>query len=233
VSSLVSAGAAGLAAGLGIAVPLGAVGVLLVSEGMARGWRPGVAAACGVATVDLVYASAATAAGAAVASALAGRETAVRLVAATVLAVVAVRGLLAARAPSGVTSSGVTTGGVTTGGVTTGGVTTGGEDDHRPGALRSYWRFVAVTAVNPLTALYFVALAVALGDRIAGTAAAAAFVLGVGIGSLAWQLVLAGMGAGAGSLFGPRGRRWTALVGNGWVLVLAVAVALGPAVARS
>jgi len=218
VSSLVSVAAAGLAAGLGIAVPLGAVGVLLVSEGMARGWRSGVAAAGGVATVDLGYAAVATAAGAAVASALAGRETAVRLVAAAVLAVVAVRGLLAARSPS-------RTGHASAPAVAS---PVSGRDELRPGAVRSYWRFVAVTAVNPLTALYFVALAAALGDRISGTAAATAFVLGVGVASLAWQLVLAATGAGAGSLIGVRGRRWTALAGNGFVLVLAVAVALGP-----
>jgi len=220
VSSLISVGAAGVAAGLGIAVPLGAVGVLLVSEGMARGWRSGAAAACGVASVDLVYAAVATVAGTAVASALARRESAVRLVAAAVLAVVAVRGLLAARAsarPSG--DSGARAEGT---------ASTGRSDGWSP--RRSYVRFVAVTAVNPLTALYFVALAAALGSRIAGRASAAAFVLGVGAGSLAWQLVLAGMGAGAGSVIGPRGRRWTALAGNGCVLVLAAAVAAGPAV---
>ena len=43
---------AGALAGLGVALPLGAVGVLIVQEGIAGGWRPASAAATGVALVD-------------------------------------------------------------------------------------------------------------------------------------------------------------------------------------
>jgi arginine exporter protein ArgO len=76
---------AGLLAGLGVAVPLGAVGVLLVQEGVTRGWRPAAAGATGVALVDGAYALVAVVAGTAISSALAGRERAIQVVGAVVL----------------------------------------------------------------------------------------------------------------------------------------------------
>ncbi|WHM38869.1 hypothetical protein [Streptomyces sp. BPTC-684] len=90
---------AGAAAGLGVAMPVGAVGVLLVQEGM-RDRRGAVAAASAVAVVDLAYAAAATALGPWVASTLSGVEAWVRLVAAAVLAGIAGRGLWGSRGPA-------------------------------------------------------------------------------------------------------------------------------------
>ena len=43
---------AGALAGLGVALPLGAIGVLIVQEGITGGWRPASAAGTGVALVD-------------------------------------------------------------------------------------------------------------------------------------------------------------------------------------
>lgn len=83
---------AGAAAGLGVAVPVGAVGVLLIQEGM-RERRGAMAAAAAVATVDLAYAALATALGPLVAEALSGVGAWVRLVSALVLAGIAARGL--------------------------------------------------------------------------------------------------------------------------------------------
>src|SRR5829696_3311597 len=75
---------AGLLAGWGVAIPLGAIGVMIVDLGMRGGLRPAAAAA----------------AGAAVAGALAEHERALRLVAAAVLVAVAAIGLrMALRAP--------------------------------------------------------------------------------------------------------------------------------------
>ena len=128
---------AGAAAGLGVAMPLGAVGVLLIQQGM-RERRGAVAAAAAVAVVDCAYAAVATALGPLVASALSGVEVWVRLVSATVLAVIAVRGLLASRRPGpAVASEGEGTG---------------------TGAVRTFTRFAAITLINPTTALYFAAL---------------------------------------------------------------------------
>ncbi|MFK0191979.1 hypothetical protein [Kitasatospora sp. NPDC090308] len=96
---------AGALAGLGVALPLGAIGVLLLQEGR-RGWAPAAGAATAVATVDGAYAAAAVLAGPQVATLLTGHETAVRAASALLLAAIAAHGLLglrrsAATAPAG------------------------------------------------------------------------------------------------------------------------------------
>src|SRR4051812_35110792 len=58
---------AGLIAGWGVAIPLGAIGVLVVDLGMRSGFGAAGAAAAAVATADLLYAGVAAVAGAAVA----------------------------------------------------------------------------------------------------------------------------------------------------------------------
>jgi threonine/homoserine/homoserine lactone efflux protein len=203
MNGAVGALGAGALAGLGVALPLGAVGVLIVQEGLTGGWRPASAAATGVALVDGAYAVAAVAAGAAVATALTGLERTVQLVGAAVLLAVAVRGLLALRTPPRTT----------------------------PGApapgVRVLRRFVALTAVNPMTAVYFVVLTTGLGDVVAGPASRAAFAVGVLLASLAWQLTL----AGAASLAGARLPSWlrvaTSVAGHLLVVGYAVRLALG------
>ena len=65
---------AGLAAGLGIALPLGAIGVLILREGVERGIRMAAVAAFAVATVDFAYALVAVVVGERVAQALAEIE---------------------------------------------------------------------------------------------------------------------------------------------------------------
>ena len=90
---------AGVAAGLAVAVPLGAVGALVLDTGLRHGTRPALAAGLGVATMDGVYAAAAALAGASVAAALAPAQGAIRLVAASVLAVVALALLRGALRP--------------------------------------------------------------------------------------------------------------------------------------
>jgi arginine exporter protein ArgO len=195
---------AGLLAGLGVAVPLGAVGVLLVQEGVTRGWRPAAAGATGVALVDGAYALVAVVAGTAISSALAGRERAIQVVGAVVLLAVVVRGLV--------------------------GLRRGEADDAaqiEPPTAQVLRRFVALTAVNPLTAVYFVALTAGLGSRVTGPAAGVAFVAGVFLASWAWQLVLATAGAWGGSRMPGWARTATSLVGYAVVTGYAVHLALG------
>src|SRR3954449_1306521 len=192
---------AGALAGLGVALPLGAIGVLIVQEGITGGWRPAFAAGTGVALVDGAYAALAVAAGAAVTGVLAGRERAVQLVGAVVLVAVAVHGLLALRRPL------------------------------QPAApvphYRVLRRFVALTAINPTTAVYFVVLTTGLGHVVSGTAAGAAFAVGVLLASCAWQLTLAGAAALAGSRL-PRGLRLvTSVAGYALVAGYGVRLALG------
>ncbi|RKE17676.1 LysE type translocator [Streptomyces sp. TLI_171] len=187
-------------AGLGVAVPLGAVGVLLLQEGR-RGWAPAAGGATAVAAVDGAYAAVAVLAGPQVAALLSGHESAVRAVSALLLGAIAVHGLLGLRRS----------------------VETA-EGPSARGAGRSFVRFALLTAVNPTTALYFTALIAARGTT--AHAGATAFVTGVFLASLAWQHLLAAAGAFAGARLGPRLRRATYAAGYGLVALLAVRLAL-------
>jgi arginine exporter protein ArgO len=190
--------AAGALAGLGVALPLGAIGVLLVQEGITGGWRPAAAAGTGVALVDGGYAAIAVVAGTAVTRALEGRERAVQVVGAAVLVAVAARGLARLRRPP----------------------------DAVPPvpSARVLRRFVALTAVNPMTAVYFVVLTAGLGHAVSGGLAGAAFAAGVLLASCAWQLTLAGAAALAGARL-PAGLRVVTSVA-GYLLVLGYAARL-------
>lgn len=203
----VGAFVAGVVAGFAIALPLGPIAVLLVTEGIHHGHRRAAAAALGVASVDLVYSTLAIIAGSAVASAFAGREQAVGLVAAGILLVIGIRGLVLAlrQSPNAEVS----------------------EAPRSGGHHGTYWRFVALTALNPPTALYFVALAATLAPRIGSGIALVLFPIGVFAGSAAWQLALAFGGSALGSRLGPGLRRGTAIVGNAVVIALAVVLAIG------
>jgi threonine/homoserine/homoserine lactone efflux protein len=204
---------AGLLAGWGVAIPLGAIGVMIVDLGMRSGFRPAAAAAAGVATADLLYAAAAAAVGAAAAAALAPHEHALRLVAAAVLATVGLLGLrmaVAARREATRTADPATP----------------------PAASRTpagavFLRFVALTTINPLTVAYFAALIAGL-PAIASSSPAAkvVFVAAAGVASLSWQLVLAATGAALHHRLPPSARLYTALAGNAIVLGLALRMAL-------
>ena len=98
-------------------------------------------------------------------------------------------------------------------------------DGVRPGAVLA--RFVALTAINPLTAIYFVVLAAGLGRTLQGVAAGTAFVLGVLAASLAWQLVLASIGSLAGTRLPDWARTATGVAGYLTVLGYAVRLAVG------
>jgi threonine/homoserine/homoserine lactone efflux protein len=193
----------GLLAGWAVAIPLGAIGVMVVDTGMRGGLRPGAAAAAGVATADLLYAALAALAGAAVARVLAPHQHALSLAAAAVLAAVAVIGLRAARrAPRAAASADLPRG-------------------------RLYVRFLGLTSINPATVTYFAALIAGLPAVASAPAEAkVAFVAAVGLASLSWQLVLAGAGAVLHRRLPPSARLYTALGGNALVLVLAIRMAL-------
>lgn len=151
---------AGALAGLGVALPLGAIGVLIVREGVERGPRPAIAAALAVACIDLAYATLAVVLGARVSAALAGYERVIQVVGAgalTVVVVVGVRGTLrAARSPR---------------------ADLPGAADPLP-SRSVFLRFAALTAVNPMTAVYFVALTVGLSAQLTGAGAGSAFAVG-------------------------------------------------------
>jgi arginine exporter protein ArgO len=197
---------AGALAGLGVALPLGAIGVLIVQEGITGGWRPAAAAGTGVALVDGAYAALAVAAGTTVTGALAGRERAVQVVGAIVLLAVAARGLARLRRIAPLRPA---------------------EAADAVPQGRVLRRFVALTAVNPMTAAYFVVLTAGLGRVVSGGAAGAAFAVGVLFASCAWQLTLAALAALAGARLPPGLRVATSVAGYLLVLGYAARLAVG------
>ncbi|MFE4605372.1 hypothetical protein ACFRKE_31425 [Kitasatospora indigofera] len=235
---------AGGAAGLGVALPLGAIGVLLLEEGR-RGWRAAAGAAAAVAVADLLYAALAVTVGSRLSALLAGWEAWTRAASAALLGVIAVRGLLALLrprerrgAPAGA-GAGVVTGAGSEGtageaGDGGGAASRGRGDSGAGGAAPAFVRFLLLTLVNPATALYFLALVSAGGPggpggggAVTGAPAAAAFAGGVFVASLLWQQVLAALGALAGArLTGRVARTLTYGAGYGLVAYYAVRLAL-------
>lgn len=201
---------AGLLAGYGIAVPVGAVATYLVSLTARTSLRTGVCAALGVATADGLYALLATLGGSALAAALRPVLVPLRWASALVLAVLAVRGAALAvrryRAHRLATRSA----------------------PPPPGPGRAYLSLLGITLLNPTTVVYFTALV--LGTRTADTvpaAAQAAFVLAAFAASASWQVLLAGGGALLGrTLTGLGGQLATALVSSAVMLALAVRMLL-------
>jgi threonine/homoserine/homoserine lactone efflux protein len=223
---------AGLAAGLAIAMQVGAVSLLLVEAAVVAGPRVGVAAGMGVATADLGFAAIAAAAGGAAGAALSSHETEIRVIAAILIAAIAVHGLIALareRDASGGEARTVATGARSEAGaagarsetVAAGGVSA--SHDSPPRA--HFARFLAITAANPLTIASFAAVAAALS--LDGPAAAAAFAAGVGIASAAWHVVLSLAAGHAGRWMTPRVRKGFAVGGRLAVLAIAAHLALG------
>ncbi len=203
---------AGLLAGYGIAVPVGAVGTFLVSLTARTSLRTGVCAALGVATADGLYALAAVLGGSVLASALRPVLGPLRWVCVLVLAVPAAWGAagavreyrgrrLAARAASA-----------------------------PPSAPRAYLALLGLTLLNPTTVIYFTALVLgSQGGAAAGAAERCVFVTAAFAASASWQVLLAAGGALLGrALTGHRGRLATALVASGVMTALALRMALAP-----
>ena len=196
----------GVLAGLGIAVPVGAIAVLIVDLGMRRGFARAVPASMGAASADLAYAALAAVAGVAVASALEPYERRIELASAAVLAgIVAYRMVRLLQTPESPRL-----------------------ERSRNGALRTYAGFLALTLVNPLTVAYFAALILGLGDDALSSGwDKALFVFGAFVASAAWQLLLAGAGAVLHHRLSDRARLGTALFGNALIAALALRLALG------
>lgn len=198
--------ARGALAGLGVAMPLGAIGVLLLGEGISRGFRRAAPAAVAVGSIDTLYSAVAVVFGAAAAPVIGawGRWPAV--VGGCVLIGIAGLGVWrSSRRPA----------------------------DALPAPGGSGWQrfvlFLGLTAINPATLAYFAAITVGLTGRLGTPAAAAAFVAGVGLASVTWQLVVVGTGAVLRHRITERTRRLSVLVGNLVVAGLGVAMLAGAA----
>jgi arginine exporter protein ArgO len=187
----------GLVTGWAIAIPIGAVGAFLVTLSSRTSFRVGAAGALGIATIDGGYATVAVVAGAAVAAVLEPVTDALTIASAIVLLVIA--GLTAAHAIA----------------------SAGKVREVRPmRPATAYALFLGITAVNPTTVVYFVAVVLGNQHLVASATEGAVFVLAAFLASASWQLLLAGGGAALGRV--ATGRRAHLVTG----LVSAVVIAL-------
>lgn len=216
---------AGLAAGFGVAIPVGAIAVLVMGLAARTSFRVGAAAALGVATADGLYAAVAALGGAALVTVLAPVAGPLRVVAAVVLlalaTLTAVRALRSARSSAVAGPDSGTTS--TSGGSGAAGRSFAGRWDMET-APRAFAGVLALTLLNPATVVYFAALVLGRQDSAApALPAAGAFVLGAFLASASWQLLIAGGGTLVGRILaGPRGRLGTALVSSAIIAALAV-----------
>ncbi|HKY49751.1 MAG TPA: LysE family transporter [Candidatus Limnocylindria bacterium] len=192
----------GAAAGYGIAIPVGAIAVLIVRTGIQRGFSLAAAAGAGTATADLVYAIVALVVGAAVSGAVATVLVPVRLAAAAVLIGLAVRGLVQLRRAD-----------------------VRPEPDGPSSALRVYLLFLGLTLLNPATVAYFVSLAVGLPDIAHDAGSRIAFAVGAALASLSWQTALAAIGAALHTRITPRIELATTLLSSAILVAFAVRIA--------
>lgn len=194
---------AGGLAGYAIAIPVGAIGILIIDTGMRRGFRHGFAAGAGAATADVLYAALAVLAGTAVAALLAPIQVWLRVVAVAALAWIGIRGLLASlRSTRTIAETGAGS------------------------PLTTWLRFLGLTILNPATIIYFAALILGLGDYGAGPAERAAFVVGAGLASLSWQTVLAVLGAVGHRRLPRRAQEAVSIAGNMLILGFAASIAV-------
>ncbi|MFD5073948.1 LysE family transporter [Streptomyces sp. NPDC058371] len=204
---------AGLLAGYGIAIPVGAVATYLVSLTARTSLRTGVCAALGVATADGLYALVAALGGSALASALQPVLVPLRWTAGLVLVALAVRGAVSAVRQYRERRLSARS----------------GQDPVHP--ARAYLGLLGITLLNPTTVIYFAALV--LGSRTTEEVSAldqGVFVLAAFAASASWQLLLAGGGALLGhALTGRRGRLVTGLASSAVILALAVRMLVWPA----
>ncbi|MGW2647343.1 LysE family transporter [Streptomyces sp. NPDC001393] len=197
---------AGLLAGYGIAVPVGAVGTYLVALTARTSLRIGACAALGVATADGLYALIAVIGDSALTHAVEPIVHPLRWVAGAVLVVLAVRGAATAiihfRTPE--------------------------ESSRTEGTplspARAFLGLWGVTMMNPLTVIYFAALVLgSQASAVPDQLERAVFVLAAFAASASWQLLLAGGGALLGRLLtGSRGRLGTALASSAVMTTVAL-----------
>jgi threonine/homoserine/homoserine lactone efflux protein len=195
----------GILAGYGIAIPIGAVSILIVTTGMVSGFRQGFAAGAGAATADLLYATVASIAGAALVALLEPVVRQVRVAGGIALLLLAGYGIVqgfrhrrsarqAAAQPT-------------------------------RGPFGAYLQLLFITLVNPLTVVYFAALI--LGRQQGGGTLLLerlAFVLGAAAASLSWQTLLAGLGSIFHGKLSERFRGAAVIAGNVIVAGLGVRI---------
>ena len=184
----------GVIAGLGVAMLVGPIALLIVDVGLRCGFQSGFMAGAGVASADFFYAGVAALTGEALMLALSPYKDMPGLISALLLFGIGGFGLWRVRKTS---------------------TADGAKPILIEGKLRVYAQFLGLTLINPLTIVYFSALiisrevghAITFGER-------AAFVVGAGLASLSWQTLLAALGTTARRNLSPRFQLFVSLLGN-------------------
>jgi arginine exporter protein ArgO len=196
---------AGLLAGYGIAMPVGAVATYLVALTARTSLKLGTFAALGVATADGLYALIATVGGSALAPLIEPITTPLKWISVLVLLALAIRG--AARAVTHHRRLQV-----------------GASSTTPPSPTRAYFALLGMTLLNPTTIIYFTALV--LGSQDAATPTyveQTTFILAAFLASTSWQLSIAAGGALLGRLLTtPTARLLTALTSSLLITALAL-----------
>ncbi|MEV7552996.1 LysE family transporter [Amycolatopsis sp. NPDC089917] len=197
---------AGLLAGYGIAIPVGAVGTYLVVLTARAGLKIGAYAALGVATADGLYALIAVLGGGGlvriiqpIAEPLRWISVAVLLALSVHIGITGIRNFRDSAKPAATEPAAI-------------------------GPLKAYASLLGITLLNPTTVIYFTALVLGSEDMAAATTSEhVVFVAAAFAASASWQLLLAGGGAVLGkALTGRRGRLATALTSSALIAVLAI-----------
>lgn len=190
-------------------MPLGAIGVLVLRESLLNGLRAGALAAAGVAFVDLVYCALAATLGAVLAPVIGSWGSGPGILSGLVL--IGLGGYQLRNSRHTATADAAA------------------EVPQRA----IFFRFVALTAINPLTLLYFFALASWLSAASGSVAAAVGFVLAAGSASLLWQLGLAVAGRMLRAIVSDSATGMLALVASAVVITLGVVVVVTTLAAAS
>jgi putative LysE/RhtB family amino acid efflux pump len=180
--------AVGFGLGFVVALQLGPMSLFLIRSTLRRGWLVGIAIAAGIAVVDLLYATAG-AAGAAPLLAIDPLQLVLGLLGAAVLVFLGARTLWSAFR-----------------------VRLGGEDESEVASpRRAFVTAVAATASNPLTIASWAAIfsAASAAGQAESATSAVLLILGVGLGSAAWDT---GLASGTSLVGRAAGRRFVAAV---------------------
>lgn len=196
----------GALAGYAIAIPVGAIAILILETALKRGFWHGFAAGSGAATADLIYATIAATLGTVVAQWLTPIAPLLKIVSAGFLLALGARGLYQ------------------TWKIRRNHAELHGKEINAS-IGKTYATLLGLTILNPATIAYFAALI--LGGTVGTTPSAAdkvAFILGATLASWSWQSFLAGIGALAHRHLPPSFRLWTSFVGNAIIMVLGVMI---------
>lgn len=197
--------ALGFWSGLGLAVPLGPMAILLITTTISRGRRTGYIGALAMASVDFSYALVVFALGTIVLQAIRPLVLPLRIFGSIVLLVVAVQLFRKARI-SNLEARKVS-------------------ESSTRNSIATFATFFGLTVINPATAFYFLAITPSVAQITAGeglTFNVLYFGLGVFTGSIIWQFTLAGSAHFVSKRITPSFQRGLQYGGAALIAILAV-----------